>query len=162
MMETKDDNQSKKSTINATPQAGCLLGRLVDETTGQAKDPSQCIIQYGGRVRLPDKLVEILNKEFAPQVIWWQPDGECFAFDASQVQEQILDVWFRGTKLTSFIRSLNRWYVLLLVLLDDCVAALTTDVLLGYVCFFLRYELTLYFHLVIPQGIPTRLLPCSS
>lgn len=107
-METKN-NQSSSATA---PGAGCLLGRLVDEKTGKAKDPNSCIIQYGGRVRLPDKLVEILNKDFAPEVIWWQPDGECFAFDSSTVQEKILDVWFRGTKLSSFIRSLNRWYVL--------------------------------------------------
>lgn len=85
-----------------------VLGRLVDET-GELKDPSNCIIQYGGRVRLPDKLMEILNKEFAPDVMWWQPDGECFAFDSETVQKKILDVWFRGTKLSSFIRSLNRW-----------------------------------------------------
>ena len=85
-----------------------VLGRLVDDE-GELKEPSHCIIQYGGRVRLPDKLMEILNKEFAPQVMWWQPDGECFAFDSKTVQKKILDVWFRGTKLSSFIRSLNRW-----------------------------------------------------
>jgi len=102
------------ATTTTTPSAvnnGCHLGRLVDETTGELKEPSHCIIQYGGRVRLPDKLIEILNKDFAPEVIWWQPDGECFAFDSNKVQEKILDVWFRGTKLSSFIRSLNRWYV---------------------------------------------------
>ena len=85
-----------------------VLGRLVDES-GELKEPSHCIIQYGGRVRLPDKLMEILMKDFEPQTIWWQPDGECFAFNSENVQKKVLDVWFRGTKLTSFIRSLNRW-----------------------------------------------------
>lgn len=95
------DNQEKLNSDG-------VLGRLVNDE-GELKEPSHCIIQYGGRVRLPDKLMEILNKEFAPDVMWWQPDGECFAFDSETVQKKILDVWFRGTKLSSFIRSLNRW-----------------------------------------------------
>lgn len=94
-------------TTNETEVQG-VLGRLVDET-GVPKLPSHCIIQYGGRVRLPDKLKEILDGCFVEETIWWQPDGDCFAFDSETIQEKVLDVWFRGTKLSSFIRSLNRW-----------------------------------------------------
>jgi hypothetical protein len=63
----------------------------------------------GGRIRLPDKLMEYLNKEVIPDTLWWQPDGDGFAFDSESVQTHFLDKHFRGTKLTSFIRSLNRW-----------------------------------------------------
>jgi hypothetical protein len=80
-------NKEQVNTTTTSTQHHGVLGRLVDES-GEPKEPSQCIIQYGGRVRLPDKLMEILNNEFAPEVIWWQPDGECFAFDAKKVQDQ--------------------------------------------------------------------------
>lgn len=64
-----------------------------------------------GRARLPEKLMGYLNNDVAPGVIWWLPGGETFAFESSRVQSEFLDIYFRGTKLPSFIRSLNRWYV---------------------------------------------------
>ena len=68
-----------------------------------------------GRVRLPDKLMGFLNgQSVSKDVLWWQPDGDGFAFDHDRVQKEFLDVHFRGTKLASFIRSLNRWYVIVL------------------------------------------------
>ena len=42
-------------------------------------------------------------------VIWWSPHESGFTVDADTVQEKLLDVYFKGTKLTSLIRSLNRW-----------------------------------------------------
>jgi len=64
-----------------------------------------------GRARLPDKLMEYLNAKVVPDVLWWLPGEEAFAIDASRIQKEVLDVYFRRTKLSSFIRSLNRWYV---------------------------------------------------
>ena len=46
-----------------------------------------------------------------PEVLWWSPHGNGFTVDAELVQEKLLDVHFRGTKLSSLVRSLNRWYV---------------------------------------------------
>lgn len=63
----------------------------------------------GARIRLPDKLMEYLNNEVEKDVLWWQPDGDGFAFDSKTVQKEFLDKHFEGTKLKSFIRSLNRW-----------------------------------------------------
>ena len=62
-----------------------------------------------GRARLPEKLMEHLNAEAAPDVLWWLPAEEAFAVESSRVQTELLDAHFRGTKLSSFIRSLNRW-----------------------------------------------------
>ena len=62
-----------------------------------------------GRNRLPEKLMDYLNQDVAPGVIWWLPGGEAFAFESSRVQTEFLDIYFRGTKVSSFIRSLNRW-----------------------------------------------------
>jgi len=72
------------------------------------REPSGLILKTG-RVRLPDKLMEYLNKEVAPDALYWMPGGESFALDTEKVQEQILDRYFNGTKLTSFLRSISRW-----------------------------------------------------
>ena len=63
----------------------------------------------GGRVRLPEKLLKLLNGEPMPDVVWWMPDGNGFAYNLERVQTEFLDKHFKGTKLTSFVRSLNRW-----------------------------------------------------
>ena len=63
----------------------------------------------GGRTRLPEKLLKFLNDEPVPDVVWWMPDGNGFAYNIERVQAEFLDKHFRGTKLTSFVRSLNRW-----------------------------------------------------
>ena len=62
-----------------------------------------------GRARLPEKLMDHLNAATVPGVLWWLPGNESFAIESSRVQSELLDVHFRGTKLSSFIRSLNRW-----------------------------------------------------
>lgn len=63
----------------------------------------------GGRVRLPDKLLKHLNEASMPDVFWWMPGGDGFAYNIGRVQAEFLDVHFSGTKLASFVRSLNRW-----------------------------------------------------
>ncbi|CAB9497715.1 shock factor protein 3 [Seminavis robusta] len=75
----------------------------------KGKIPYELLLNKKGRARLPDKLMDHLNNEELNEVIWWLPDGASFAMDSKTVQESFLDVHFRGTKLTSFIRSLNRW-----------------------------------------------------
>lgn len=72
------------------------------------KKPSGIILR-GGRVRLPDKLMEYLNKEVVPDVLYWQEGGKSFSFDSKTAQAELLDKYFGGTKLSSFTRSLNRW-----------------------------------------------------
>lgn len=75
-------------------------------TNGPA--PSGLILK-SGRVRLPDKLMEYLNKEVASEALYWMPEGESFAFDTEKAPEQILNKFFSGTKLSSFLRSISRW-----------------------------------------------------
>jgi HSF-type DNA-binding len=76
----------------------------------KAKIPYEQLLNKKGRARLPDKLMDHLDNRGLDDVIWWLPDGSSFAMDSKTAQEQFLDVHFRGTKLASFIRSLNRWY----------------------------------------------------
>lgn len=75
----------------------------------KGKIPYEMLLNRKGRARLPDKLMDHLNNEELSDVVWWLPDGNSFAMDSQTVQEKFLDIHFRGTKLTSFIRSLNRW-----------------------------------------------------
>jgi HSF-type DNA-binding len=89
--------------------ASCAMP--VPETIAAAsKRPYDPAAAKGGpRIRLPDKLIEYLNNRVETDVLWWQPDGDGFAFDSAKVQTGFLDKHFEGTKLKSFIRSLNRW-----------------------------------------------------
>ena len=75
----------------------------------KGKIPYEQLLNKKGRARLPDKLMNHLDNEALNDVVWWLPEGTAFAMDSKTVQEKLLDVHFRGTKLTSFIRSLNRW-----------------------------------------------------
>ena len=78
-------------------------------TDSKGKIPYEMLLNKKGRARLPDKLMDHLNNEELSDVVWWLPGGTSFAMDSKTVQEKFLDVHFSGTKLTSFIRSLNRW-----------------------------------------------------
>jgi len=78
-----------------------------------AKPPAPPVDPFKGnnRLRLPDKIMKCIMEGIEPEVLWWSPHENGFAFDPDLIQEKILNVQFRGTKLTSFIRGLNRWCV---------------------------------------------------
>jgi hypothetical protein len=84
----------------------------------QGRSKSAAKKKTGGRERLPDKLLKYLNEEPLPGVIWWMQDGNGFALCCETIQAGLLDPFFKGTKLTSFVRSLNRWYVQYIQLLS--------------------------------------------
>lgn len=60
-------------------------------------------------MRLPDKLMSYLNAEIAPECLYWNDGGDSFSVDISSVQAELLNKCFKGMKLSSFTRSLNRW-----------------------------------------------------
>jgi len=91
-----------------SPTTNRMSPNVIHSDNTNSKKPSGIILK-GGRVRLPDKLMEYLNKEVAPQVLYWQTGGESFSFDSKTAQTELLDKYFNGTKLSSFTRSLNRW-----------------------------------------------------
>lgn len=96
---TDDEDASCPGTVNP-PHSEASSPKLA---------PTMCMHHGGGRIRLPDKLMEYLDKEVLPDTLWWHPGGDCFVFDAEKIQATFLNKYFRGTKLKSFIRSLNRW-----------------------------------------------------
>jgi len=124
-----NDDSKRDAADNVKPAAAVSSESCSDSSTGAPKvqalaTPTKAAatlpvaaaspsfapqIRGGGRIRLPDKLMEYLSKEVLPDTLWWQPDGDGFAFDTEKIQPNFLDKHFRGTKLTSFIRSLNRW-----------------------------------------------------
>ena len=108
-------NRVSGSTVSSTTMASTSDAGAAMESAGTSSnmavvDNVMHRHQGRGRIRLPDKLMEYLNKEVLPDTLWWQPDGDCFVFHAEKIQATFLHKHFRGTKLTSFIRSLNRWY----------------------------------------------------
>ena len=92
--------------VSNGPAADTVTANKTAKPNRRAKARSR---QSSGRVRLPDKLLKLLNDESKPDVFWWMPDGNGFAYNTEKVQEQFLDVHFSGTKLSSFVQSLNRW-----------------------------------------------------
>lgn len=76
----------------------------------EVKPPPKIERKGGGRVRLPEKLLYYLNEEPIADLIWWMQDGNGFAMNVDRSAE-LLESSFRCTKLSSFVRSLNRWYV---------------------------------------------------
>jgi hypothetical protein len=104
----KSQLRLQSSSLLSDADAGEAVGPPLSSAKAEGKMPSGLILK-GGRVRLPDKLIEYLNKNVAPNVLWWQTGGETFSFDSTKAQEHLLDRYFNETKLSSFTRSLNRW-----------------------------------------------------
>lgn len=95
--------QKKSNAAEAPLQEG-----QVEETKAE-RIPYQDVLKSKNRHRLPDKIMRCLCDGIEPDVLWWSPHENGFTVDADTVQEKLLDVHFRGTKLSSLVRSLNRW-----------------------------------------------------
>ena len=109
------DPENTTSKIAAAEEGTRADGVSSSNSAGESGDASsrheaapKGILLKSGRVRLPDKLMEYLNKE-ASEALYWMPDGESFALDTETAQEKLLDKFFSGTKLSSFLRSISRW-----------------------------------------------------
>lgn len=85
--------------------------KLESTTAEGTVPPTAAVGAPGPLVRLPDKLMDILMNEEAPEAIWWLQNGTAFAMQNEKFQEQILDKHFRGNKFKSLVRNLHRWYV---------------------------------------------------
>lgn len=94
------------SVAASAPSTSCSKTSM----TVPKKQPPKGVVLRSGRIRLPDKLMECLNNEVTP-ALFWQPDGQGFSIDCDVVQSELLDKCFHGFKISSFLRSLNRWHV---------------------------------------------------
>ena len=109
-----DTTALESSSTASTKPVAAAAAAPVSGTLAHApaKSPTDVAVGskggHGARIRLPDKLMEYLNGNVEPDILWWQSD-EGFAFDSTRVQTEFLDKHFEKTKLKSFIRSLNRW-----------------------------------------------------
>lgn len=98
-----DDRNAKVPTVSPT-ESSSYSAKSPPPPPPQPKG----VILKSGRIRLPDKLMEYLNNQVTSS-LYWQPDGQGFSIDCNTVQTELLDKHFHGSKLTSFLRSLNRW-----------------------------------------------------
>jgi hypothetical protein len=50
-----------------------------NQTDMESEEAPAGLVLKGGRLRLPDKLIEYLNKKVAPEVLYWEPSGDTFS-----------------------------------------------------------------------------------
>jgi hypothetical protein len=112
---TEGESESLLALANASAKAEPASRRKnpppVYSNENKSNGVSGGLILKTGRVRLPDKLMEYLNNEVAPDALYWLPGRETFALDMDKVQEQLLNKFFSKTKSASFLRSVSRWWV---------------------------------------------------
>lgn len=60
-------------------------------------------------MEFPAQLMNLLQRDVAPDAMWFLPEGEALAFDRDLFTKKVLDVYFRGMKFNSFVRNMNRW-----------------------------------------------------
>ena len=97
--ERKQGRPGKAATVSAKEAIQSALSRL---SKPPLSDYEKCSI-------FPQKLMQLLKNEEAPDAIWWLQKGTAFAMQKEKFQSMILDKHFRGNKFTSIIRKLNRW-----------------------------------------------------
>ena len=100
------DTSSDRQVATPPPAAAAATAAA---TPPRSPKTQRGVILRSGRIRLPDKLIEYLSNDVCPEVLYWHASGESFSFDSKTAQTELLDKFFNGSKLTSFVRSLNRW-----------------------------------------------------
>jgi hypothetical protein len=93
-------SEEKEGTIETAATKQALAATLAEDNHN-----------YEGFKSFPEKLMSLLDSEELKDHIWWLPDGDSFAFIPEGFADAVLNVHFQGTRLESFTRKLNRWYV---------------------------------------------------
>jgi HSF-type DNA-binding len=61
---------------------------------------------------LPEILMDLLNKNAAPDSIFWLPGTQIFGINKDNFKKKVIPKYFNGKTFTSITKSLNLWYVL--------------------------------------------------
>lgn len=62
-----------------------------------------------GASEFPAQLMDILQRNVAPDAIWFLEGGEAIGLHRDLIVEKVLNEHFRGMKFNSLVRNLNRW-----------------------------------------------------
>lgn len=102
-----------KKESTSPKKANKKKGDASGKTNGSGKSKSKKGDNSGLKTSsFPEKIMELLLGGLAPNAIYWLPEGEAIAVDPDNFKDStIISKHFRGNKLSSFVRSLNRWYV---------------------------------------------------
>lgn len=110
------DASSKKSTSpkkvgSTSPKKALKKKADAGKSKGSSKSKSKKGDHSGAKTAtFPEKIMEVLQGNLAPGAIYWLPEGEAIAVDPDSFKDNaIISKQFRGNKLSSFVRSLNRW-----------------------------------------------------
>lgn len=114
---TGREESSCDSSVRKKPEAPSTMGRLKtpDDSNGSEKSNSneaKAEEKLDEKHTFPERLMYLLQNETDSDALWWQPDGDSFAFEPKLFTEKVLSKLPGGKiKFESFIRKLNRWYV---------------------------------------------------
>lgn len=99
------DGDAGKKTA---PQKASTLAKKTNTPKKASKKGSD---NAGGKSpTFPEKIMDLLQSGLATNAIYWLPEGEAIAVDPDNFKDcNIINKQFRGNKLSSFVRSLNRW-----------------------------------------------------
>lgn len=100
-----------KKESTSPKKANKKKGDASGKTNGSGKSKSKKGDNSGLKTSsFPEKIMELLLGGLAPNAIYWLPEGEAIAVDPDNFKDStIISKHFRGNKLSSFVRSLNRW-----------------------------------------------------
>ncbi|KAL9184110.1 hypothetical protein ACHAXT_002196 [Thalassiosira profunda] len=94
-----------------SPHAGEGAGRGTD----RAEEDGPRAVAYRGdgdglAMTFPEKLMDMLSNEAVSDIITWLPNGKGFVILMKRrFAEEVLPLYFKQSKYTSFTRKLNRW-----------------------------------------------------
>ncbi|CAB9505231.1 HSF-type DNA-binding [Seminavis robusta] len=101
----KDGMSAKKASKKKNKD-----GSEKTKSSKKAKKVDQPSPSKGTTPSFPEKIMELLQKNMASNAIYWLPEGEAIAVDPDNFKDStVISKQFRGNKLSSFVRSLNRW-----------------------------------------------------
>ena len=81
---------------------------IISFSTCRCRSP--CPFSYLHNFPLAGQLMEILNLEQHADIITWLPHGKAFIiYKKKKFAAEVLPVYFKQSKFTSFTRKLNRW-----------------------------------------------------
>ena len=108
---TPSIKKAKVQPERAEEDNGCVnvggSGSDLSDEEDDKQDEDMC----AKRSTFPERLMELLSNQEAKDAMWWLPSGDSFAIQPKKFSESVLNKYFQGTKLESFTRKMNRWYV---------------------------------------------------
>ena len=117
--ETASESQvsvesSGKQKISGAPDTDARKHSEPEESTTEMSEQERRLAESGisvpkASMEFPAQLMDLLQREVAPDAMRFLPEGEAIAFDMDTFADRVLNVHFRAMKFNSFVRNMNRY-----------------------------------------------------